>query len=122
MFCPNCKSEYRPGFTRCSDCSIELVDDLQIDPMSFRQTSPELGVKYKVIAALLVGGLSFWTPMAVTFLTINPYHLPAILMNNVFPILSIWATYVRFGRPNRLLGLNGTALLMVVGIYIFGPL
>ncbi len=26
MFCPNCKTEYRPGFTRCADCGAELVD------------------------------------------------------------------------------------------------
>ena len=28
MFCPQCKAEYRPGFIRCSDCDIELVDHL----------------------------------------------------------------------------------------------
>ena len=27
-FCPSCKCEYRPGFTRCSDCDIELVESL----------------------------------------------------------------------------------------------
>jgi hypothetical protein len=26
MFCPKCKAEYRPGFAKCSDCDIELVD------------------------------------------------------------------------------------------------
>jgi hypothetical protein len=25
MFCPQCKAEYRPGFTRCADCDVELV-------------------------------------------------------------------------------------------------
>ena len=24
-FCPRCKSEYRPGFSRCADCDVELV-------------------------------------------------------------------------------------------------
>jgi hypothetical protein len=25
MFCPQCKAEYRQGFTRCADCDVELV-------------------------------------------------------------------------------------------------
>jgi hypothetical protein len=29
MFCPNCKSEYRAGFTECSDCGAELVPKLE---------------------------------------------------------------------------------------------
>jgi hypothetical protein len=28
MFCPKCQAEYRPGFTRCSDCGVDLVNDL----------------------------------------------------------------------------------------------
>ena len=28
MFCPSCQSEYRPGFTRCGSCDVELVPDL----------------------------------------------------------------------------------------------
>lgn len=40
MFCPNCKAEYREGFTRCADCEVDLVDklpeeeeqDYEIDP------------------------------------------------------------------------------------------
>ena len=28
MFCPQCKAEYRPRFTRCSDCGVDLVYDL----------------------------------------------------------------------------------------------
>jgi len=27
MFCPQCNVEYRPGFTRCSDCQVDLVQD-----------------------------------------------------------------------------------------------
>jgi hypothetical protein len=28
MFCPNCGVEYRPGFTHCNDCDVDLVDEL----------------------------------------------------------------------------------------------
>ena len=28
MFCPQCKAEYRPGFTRCADCDVDLVHEL----------------------------------------------------------------------------------------------
>jgi hypothetical protein len=31
MFCPNCKYEYRPGFTRCADCGADLVAELSGD-------------------------------------------------------------------------------------------
>lgn len=26
MFCPDCGDEYRPGFTRCTDCDVDLVE------------------------------------------------------------------------------------------------
>lgn len=32
MFCPVCKAEYREGFTRCSDCDVDLVDTLPEEP------------------------------------------------------------------------------------------
>ena len=28
MFCPRCESEFRPGFTRCGACDVDLVDSL----------------------------------------------------------------------------------------------
>jgi hypothetical protein len=28
MFCRQCKDEYRPGFTRCADCDVDLVESL----------------------------------------------------------------------------------------------
>jgi hypothetical protein len=35
MFCPICKAEYREGFTRCSDCDVDLVSN----PSSEEQAS-----------------------------------------------------------------------------------
>ena len=31
MFCPKCKCEYREGFDFCSDCKIQLVEELPIE-------------------------------------------------------------------------------------------
>jgi len=31
MFCPECKTEYRPGFTKCADCGVDLVPSLPAD-------------------------------------------------------------------------------------------
>ncbi len=33
-FCPKCKNEYRPGVKMCSDCKVELVDDLNNAPVA----------------------------------------------------------------------------------------
>jgi len=29
MFCPECQAEYRPGFTHCASCDVDLVDTLE---------------------------------------------------------------------------------------------
>lgn len=31
MFCPRCMSEYREGFTICSDCGVPLVEALPVE-------------------------------------------------------------------------------------------
>jgi hypothetical protein len=37
MFCPLCKAEYRPGFTHCADCDVDLVYELPKGPIELRQ-------------------------------------------------------------------------------------
>jgi len=32
MYCPQCRSEYREGFTRCGTCEVDLVADLTSVP------------------------------------------------------------------------------------------
>jgi hypothetical protein len=40
MFCPNCEAEYRPGFTRCSDCDVALVE--RLEETKVHSNKPEL--------------------------------------------------------------------------------
>ena len=37
MICPQCGAEYRPGFTQCSDCLIDLVEQ----PVDAAESPPE---------------------------------------------------------------------------------
>ena len=39
MYCPQCKAEYRQGFTRCADCDMDLVDTLPQEPENADQAN-----------------------------------------------------------------------------------
>jgi len=39
MFCPQCKVEYRPGFTHCADCDVDLVWELPKTAIELRAES-----------------------------------------------------------------------------------
>lgn len=38
MYCPVCRSEYRPGFTRCATCAVDLVEELSAEPPTHPST------------------------------------------------------------------------------------
>jgi len=45
MFCPQCHVEYRPGFTHCTDCDVDLVEALPTEQGYSKEenpTSPDL--------------------------------------------------------------------------------
>ncbi len=42
MFCPVCRSEYRPGFTQCAECEVPLVDHLEDTPATPSREVPSL--------------------------------------------------------------------------------
>ncbi|MGB2662716.1 MAG: hypothetical protein WAK48_01855 [Candidatus Acidiferrum sp.] len=41
MFCPRCGAEYRPGFTHCADCDVNLVWELPKHAIEMRQTGDD---------------------------------------------------------------------------------
>jgi len=40
MYCPHCRTEYRAGFTHCTDCDVDLVWDLP-QPLAARRASSD---------------------------------------------------------------------------------
>jgi hypothetical protein len=44
MFCPLCRSEYREGFTECSDCGVPLVPELPDDRVEYLDFVPVMTV------------------------------------------------------------------------------
>ena len=42
MFCPQCKGEYREGFTECADCQVRLVDSLLVSESENQQRTADL--------------------------------------------------------------------------------
>ena len=45
MYCPSCLAEYRPGFTRCPDCDVDLVAELPSgdEPLEIDGASSDMG-------------------------------------------------------------------------------
>ena len=44
MICPECEAEYREGFTRCADCDVDLVAELEapvLAPLT-AETDPDM--------------------------------------------------------------------------------
>ncbi len=46
-FCPKCKAEYQPGYTKCFDCKCDLVEELSATETIFFVKSPRLVDRFK---------------------------------------------------------------------------
>src|SRR6266699_2261436 len=59
MFCPECRAEYRAGFTRCSDCDVDLVQELSESDTRVRkakrETPSQSNLRTGRLARLLTG-------------------------------------------------------------------
>lgn len=40
MFCPQCRDEFRPGFSRCGRCNVDLVESLTADRKAVPSDAP----------------------------------------------------------------------------------
>ena len=75
MFCPQCRSEYRPGFTHCNDCDVDLVWELPRE----EHADPTL------VKAFVTGDPSL---LAVAESVLNGSDIPCVIRNRyVHPAL-----------------------------------
>lgn len=60
MICPKCKTEYREGFTVCSDCGTQLIEDMLLTKetkLNFKysqNSSMNSLIKYLLIAVFVM--------------------------------------------------------------------
>jgi membrane protease YdiL (CAAX protease family) len=58
MFCPQCAAEYRPEFTRCNTCDVELVDRSFVSSSDSAVAHTDLIVPFFLITFALAWGYS----------------------------------------------------------------
>ena len=76
MFCPECRAEYRPGFTRCSDCDVPLVERLPVTHGDSERTRVSGFVLFKELGVFIVIPVMFLATMLVVIaLRDNPFEI-----------------------------------------------
>lgn len=81
MFCPRCGDEYRPGFTRCSDCDVDLVEN---PPARIEDAEP-----LELVTVLETGDQSM---VAVARSVLEAANIPCIARNEKLQNLFGWGT------------------------------
>ena len=85
MFCPQCRAEYREGFSICADCNIDLVDELPAEPQpQFVEFKEILGTYNPADVAFIKSlldseGLDYFFK-GETFMHVRPLADPVRLM------------------------------------------
>ena len=81
MFCPRCGDEYRPGFTRCTDCGVDLVEK---PPAKIDDAEP-----FELVTVLETGDQSM---IAVARSVLEAANIPCIARNEKLQNLFGWGT------------------------------
>jgi hypothetical protein len=79
MFCPECRTEYRPGFTRCSDCDVDLVHELpgKSSEAKVERPTQDSVERFQKTKSLLKSGLIFGLHQFIGMYGI-PYTAPVV--------------------------------------------
>jgi hypothetical protein len=100
MFCPECRAEYRPGFTRCSDCDVELVHEIPEQNTRMRKSKHDSAMMFppKLLAAFISLG---WIPAGLLGLFIAE-RLPRNVRLPFYALMIVAIIYYRFDGAQRL--------------------
>ena len=104
MFCPECRAEYRPGFTRCSDCDVELVHEIPEQDPRVRKPKHDSATMFptrnapKLLAAFISLG---WIPAGLLGLFIAE-RLPLNVRLPFCALMIVAIIYYRFDGAQRL--------------------
>jgi hypothetical protein len=67
MFCPNCKAEYRDGFTSCADCRVDLAPERPKGSRRDLEDPEQSPSKYFLAWFLPMMGYAVLYSLALTF-------------------------------------------------------
>jgi hypothetical protein len=122
MYCPECRVEYRPGFTRCSDCHVDLIEELEKEERSPEMVAllEEADRRRRVANALIlagVGGMIVGVGIATTIPTKFTLVVLVLMMVAGYLTLIVGAAfYVKSKGYDWIVG--GVGLLGVFGLLI----
>ena len=75
-YCPECRYEYRAGFSRCPDCDVSLVEEL-----------PEEKVE-RPVETVCVGSYQFEIDAQMAKTKLEAHNIPSYLVNEVMSVTS----------------------------------
>ena len=83
MYCPKCRAEYRDGFTRCSDCDVQLVDALAPP----HPESAEAAENERPGLASTRHFLAWFLPMTVYATLVFAFSVRPLILHNLIVLL-----------------------------------